>query len=366
MFKTACRYAYGLRDKEKVHVRGFWKAMEATRWHLGRWGYSSYGGSEEQVLSDLISDEIDWTVMGRVWSRMSGPWIIRSTIRNTILKTIDSLVMGAVTPGWKGMSSAVAEIRPKIEPVIGELVEPLGKVKHDILEKMKEGALSIINPLLDEHVTPHLSKIIEIITSPMREGFEVSLNLWEEQLNKYSEQFDATNPEKGFKDFLWYPRSWWNMRGAYDKLDCMYDPLWLLREIFSDIYPWGLIWTGRDHLSQTMDNAFYTFENHLKKNLEENSSAGKEAVEAARSEAIAKYKHDIAWLTSDYYMKILKVIIMPPFNKLVIPACKAILEPLQSLIPDTMKDFIDLYDMFDQLIHGIIEGAIKNVLGGSE
>jgi len=65
-------------------------------------------------------------------------------------------------------------------------------------------------------------------------------------------------------------------------------------------------------------------------------------------------------------MNILKVIIMPPFNKLVIPACKAILEPLQSLIPDTMKDFIDLYDMFDQLIHGIIEGAIKNVLGGSE
>jgi len=362
MFKTACRRAYGLRDKEKCHVKAFWNAMRETRWELGRWGYSSYGGSEEQVLSDLISDEIDWQVMGRVWCKMSGPWFIRNTLRSTILKTIDSMVMAAVTPGWKGMSAAVGELRPKIEPVIGDLVEPLGKTKGEIIDKMKEGALSIVNPLLDEHVAPHLTKIIDIITSPMREGFEISLNLWEEQMNKYAESFDASNPEKGFKDFLWYPRSWWNLRPSYEKIEAMYDPLWLLREIFSDIYPWSLIWTGRDHISTTMDNAFFTFENHLKKHLEENTAAGKEAVEAARSATLEKYKHDIAWLTTDYYMRIIKTIIMPPFNKLVIPACKAILEPLQSAIPDAMKQFIDLNEMFDELINGIIEGAIKNVL----
>jgi len=346
-----------------VHVTGYWKAIRETRWELGRWGYSSYGGSEEQILSDLISDEIDWTVMGRVWSRMSGPWMIRNTIRNQILKTIDTLVSAAVAPGWKAMSAAVGELRPKIEPTIGELVEPLGKAKGDIIEKMKEGALGIINPILEEHVAPHVKKIVDIITSPMREAFEVSLNLWEEQMNKYAESFDPKDPDKGFKDFLWYPRSWWNLRPAYDKIEVMYDPLWLLREIFSDIYPWSLIWKGRDYVSNTMDNAFYTFELKLKKNLEENPEGGKEAMEKARASALKKYKKDIAYLTGDYYLQIIKTIVMPPFNKLVIPACKAILEPLASLVPDAMKQFIDIMQMFDELINGIIDGAIKTVIG---
>jgi len=362
MFKTACRRAYGLRDKDKVHIRAFNNAVTHTRWELGRWGYGSYGGTEEQILTDIISDEIDWTVMGRVYNKISGPWMIRNGIRNTIIKTLDTLVSAAVTPGWKGMSTAVGELRPKIEPVIGEMVTPLAEQKQKIMDKIKEGALSQINPLMDEHVIPHLSKIIEIITSPMREGFAISLNLWEEQMTKYAETFDAANFQKPFKDFLWYPRSWWNLRGAYEKVEAMYDPLWLLREIFSDIYPWSLIWTGRDYISGTMDNAFFTFENHLKKNLEENPSAGKEAVDAARSAALEKYKHDIEWLTVDYYMHILKCIIMPPFNKIVIPVGKAILEPIQDMIPDAMKQFIDLQEMFTELVNGIIEGVIKNVL----
>ena len=42
--------------------------------------------------------------------------------------------------------------------------------------------------------------------------------------------------------------------------DKMYDPLWLLREIFSGIQPWELINTTRDSFRVLLDRAFYTFE----------------------------------------------------------------------------------------------------------
>jgi len=62
---------------------------------LGRWGYWSYGGNEEQILSDLIADQIEWVVMGRVYSKINqGPWQVRNAVRNQVLRhLILSLVL---------------------------------------------------------------------------------------------------------------------------------------------------------------------------------------------------------------------------------------------------------------------------------
>jgi len=53
---------------------------------------------------------------------------------------------------------------------------------------------------------------------------------------------------------------------------------------------------------------------------------------------------------------------MPFFNKLVLPACKEIIDPLSDIIPDPMKQFIDPNDMFDKLVNGIIDDSLKIIL----
>lgn len=54
----------------------------------------------------------------------------------------------------------------------------------------------------------------------------------------------------------------------------MYEPLWALNIIFTDIYPWGLIYQGHQEIRGFIDNAVYTFEQAVKKEAEENEVCG--------------------------------------------------------------------------------------------
>ena len=54
--------------------------------------------------------------------------------------------------------------------------------------------------------------------------------------------------------------SYWLLYPAYQQLDKMYDPLWLLREVFKEIRPWEMIYETRDSFRDLLDRAFYTFE----------------------------------------------------------------------------------------------------------
>lgn len=90
-FRTCCRRAWGLKNQEFCHKKAFNEAVRKTRWELGRWGWWSYGGTEEQILADLISDQLDWKVMSRIYSKITGPWVIRSKVRDSVLKGLDSM-----------------------------------------------------------------------------------------------------------------------------------------------------------------------------------------------------------------------------------------------------------------------------------
>jgi hypothetical protein len=79
----------------------------------------------------------------------------------------------------------VGEIRPKIEPKIRELTEPIFKAEASVLEKMKNSAMSVIDPILQEHVCPHLSKIVHILKSPVSNTSVENSNYTEQQKYNY-------------------------------------------------------------------------------------------------------------------------------------------------------------------------------------
>jgi len=298
--------------------------------------------------------------MYKVYSKLSGPWIVRSKLRNACLKTIDSIVGGAVKPAWGAMAKAVEEIKPKILPAIKEIVDPLGKAKAEVLGKIKDAVLGTINPIMDEKVKPHLSKLVDIITAPVKESFTELSSLLDEQFKDFaSNTTDLKAPESGFRKLDYFGRSWWSQRPALKKLDIMYEPLWLLREIFTDIYPWRLIWDLQDRLMKIGDSAVYTFETKLKDFVEKDAAT---AMEKAKASVMKKFNKDTAKATINFFVDLIKQIVMPPIVGLIQPAVKPLLDPINSAIPDAMKTFIDLQQMFDKLVDDIFTGIIKNVL----
>jgi len=270
------------------------------------------------------------------------------------------LVSGGVGPAWRVMSATVEEIRSKIEPKLPELVDPIGSAKQAVLDKMISAVMSVVTPLLDEHVKPHVKKIVEILTSPVRESYEESFKIFEEAIGKFAETADLKKPS--FRELDWTGRSYWTMRPATSKLDIMYDPLYLLREIFSEISPWSLIWNGHDAIRKRMDNAVFTFEEKLKKKLEENENAGKEVIEEVKISVLADYKSDGEVHKTEFYGEIIKIIVMPPLKKALGVATKPVFESLDGVIPDAMKDYIDLAEEFDGFVDGLVDKLIEELL----
>jgi len=364
--RTCAWRAYGYNNKDPVHVAAFECAIRETRYKLGRWGYWSYGGTEEQILSDLISDEIDWTVMGKVYSKLNGSWTVRNAVRNQVIKAIDKMVLAGVTPAWKAMETTVKELRPKIEPKIKEIVDPIGKAKLEVMTKIKDACMSVINPLLKEHVVPHLSKVVACIQSPMVDAFNESYKLFDEEIiGKFSPKDSVEENKKEFRNLDYFPHSW-KFYTVTQKTDVMYDPLWALHIVFDGIYPWSLIWTAHDTLREKLDNAIYTYEQKLLEAQGKEEKDMKACSDKMKALVLDDFKHDGTQARVLYYRDIIKEIVMPPFNKLVFPAVETILEPLNSAIPEPMQQFLDINEMFQRIVEGIIEDSISTVLSDTK
>jgi len=236
------------------------------------------------------------------------------------------------------------------------------------MDKIKNAVMSVLDPLIEQHINPHLGKIMEIIQSPMTEAYDESYNLFQQQIYK----FEVKNPKdemvKGFKNLDWFKSSW-DMYNSTRKIDILYDPLWALHIVFADIYPWGMIYRGHDDIRRTMDNAMYTFESKLLKSHEENEASlneGKALADRFKMEVLEDYKFDAKLRTVEWYTHVLKSIIMPPFEAVAGPATDALLSPLSDAIPEPMKQFIDPQQMFTDLLNSIVIACIKTVVASGQ
>lgn len=137
--------------------------------------------------------------------------------------------MGAVKPGWAAMLKAVQEVRPVAEPKIRELVQPIFEAEKGIVDKLKDAVMGTISPIQEEHVNPHLKKIIDIIRVPVADAFAEAFKLYDEKINKWEPKDDLNS---SFGDLDWFPRSYWEMRTATSKAEEMYRDLDDLRIIF--------------------------------------------------------------------------------------------------------------------------------------
>jgi len=79
---------------------------------------------------------------------------------------------------------------------------------------------------------------------------------------------------------------------------------------------------------------------------------------------LADFQHDGKLATVLYFRDILKQVVMPPFNAVVFPLAGVLLDPLNDQIPEPMKQFLDLNDMFQTVVNGVIEDSIQVVLEG--
>jgi len=362
MFQECCWENKGLKNQEWVHVQAFNKSVWETRWQLDRWGWWSYGGNEEQILSDLIADQVEWAVMGPIWCKLSGPYIIRNQISKKIQSAIDTAVGAAVKPAWTAMAKAAEELKPVIEPVLKDVGTALGETENKIKQAIKDAILPIVNPPMDEHVKPHVEKILGLLKDPMETAFAGSIEVWEKMSSDYEKE--VKKDKEGFKSYT-YPvnKPLYYTWTAKDQLQECYDPLWLLNIIFPQIWPWSVIYEGKRHIDKGIDSACWSYYNRMNEKFEGDETAVDKHHTEIRGEISTQLKEDAKIWKMLWYNKALKLIIMPALMKIINPLTSAALTPIESMIPDPMKQLLNIKSLFDEIINELVDGIINPLFG---
>ncbi|XP_062505345.1 PH domain-containing protein DDB_G0267786-like [Corticium candelabrum] len=373
VFDLCCRHCEGFNSTDPVAVAAFEKAITKTRQELGHWDSWTCGGSETQILSDLIVDELDQTMLGEIFQNIKGPAGLRMTIKNKVLQVLDTMVMAAVTPAYKAMETAVNALRSRIEGVIRSKIEPIFQAKEKIKEKIQNAVLKTINPVLSEKVTPRLAGIIEILISPMTDAFKETRVVFDGQMVHLERTVRERN---GFGESLaphfsgldCTPRNPSLMRNAFKRVDAMEAPLWALQQFFDDIDPGTLISEANDTLSKILDMAVYTFEKMLEQEvttqpaIKSNGAAAEAAVQKLKSDVRQRFGVDANKATVAYYREVMMKIVMPFLLKVVTPLTDPVLEPINSIIPEPFQELINIKAEFESVLEGLVGGAIDTVI----
>ncbi|EGC30802.1 hypothetical protein DICPUDRAFT_40919 [Dictyostelium purpureum] len=344
MFRICCRRAYGLKNRDPCHQGAFHVAVRNTRWSLGRYGYWSYGGNEIQILSDLISTEVEYDILGRALRKLPNvPWFIRNFLRNKMMNVIDGIITSAVNPSWAAMDKTVTELRPTVEPRIKNQVDPIAQAQGNIVNKMKEQIMSAAQQSIEQHLAPHLAKIVRTTKEPIQSGFVESFKIWNDKTNGYS----GNGSKESFSEYRRYPNNCWTMHPARIQIHDLEDPLRDLSKIFSDIWPSSIIYSIKEDITAMAYDGTYTFEKTVTEDQQD--------IESSKNSTREKYEHDVYTGTDEQIKFVIRSCACPVLFKVLKPITKPILSSLSSLVPSGLNDFLDVDEMYTQLINDIVD-----------
>jgi hypothetical protein len=331
---------------DKAHVFAFPKALWRTRWELCMWGWWWGGGGEEAQIVDAINDRIADIVLSKLDRKLTMPWSARSKIRNKFIQTVDGIVTTAVGPAWKAAYSGVEALRPEVEPKIKEGMQPIvdaqKAIQDEICKLVEAGSKDFIN----EKVLPHLAPLLDVVFSPVVDGFKGIMRAFDVALENGKERYESREDRLYMVWHHNYNSEYWD---AERKMWDLYEPLWALRLVFEDIYPWSITGRARRRLRKTFDNALFTFETIL----EDGKESGK-SWEQAAEETRGRLARDCRTGILRVLGQILFGVVENFFEKLVIRPARKLVKPLSDKVPQAIKDFVDPDDLLEELLYTIL------------
>lgn len=349
-----CRwYSHSLNiQDDKIHLQVFRNALWRARWQTGLWGWWASGGGEEQYITDCINEAIMDAVMPNVDAKLTMPWAVRSKIRNAFEKNVNTAVIGAVKPAWAAAYEGAKKVRDEIKPKLVELVSPIGKAQADLQAKIMETADKPSKDAISDKVAPHLDPLLQIIFGPVNEAFKILLSAYDKSLEKAKGNY---KPQEDRMNIVWH-HSWNSLFWDADhKLWGLFDPLWDMRKVFSDVSPWGITGKARRRLRKTLKNALYTFEVRLEE------AGGAEHWDTVAAQVREVLKEDCRAAIARVLGKILFGVVEEFWLTFVIKPLRAGVAPLADMIPEPVKQFLDPEDMLERTLNNVLLQCCANV-----
>ncbi|XP_027056438.1 PH domain-containing protein DDB_G0267786-like [Pocillopora damicornis] len=365
-FKVCCRKAEGLKSEDAVGRAAFKVALWKTYWRY------RVEGTEEQVLSDILVDRINYRVMSDVYAEIRGGWTMKQKIREQVVKTLDSLVMAMVIPSWKGMQESSQQMKTALEPTIKDKKDELAAVQRKVMWDLSELLKSTVEKVLKD-MEETMKEMSNLLRTRMEQGLAELRKIFIKKIDEVIEKAKNTNEIEAslpsfFQTLDRAPRS---LSVLYDALVCIRFVSALHEKFHERINKLnGHLVTdiGSDKLAQLLDSAMFTFEERLNEGIsgtdaKANGETAADIMKVVKEEVLLKYDEDQKVVLEEYLMESMLCMLVPHTHSFTDEVCKPMIKPVESSIPDPLRQAISLNDKYDTYVETSLRDTIKKVCG---
>lgn len=363
--RQSCWFAKPYENPDPVAAIAFEAAYTKTRQALGRWGWWWSQGSEEERLADLITVELNYTILNQIYSDIPGPYKVQAAVRSNIQKIVKQVVSAPVASAWSACLSGVNQSRPTLEATCREKLGPLMEAEKQLRDKIEEVVLSTVNPILDETVNklmPTVLSLIDEIPKAFKAGFDIYDSLVAEinlTMAKSGKAAVAPMTQRFSRDLRWW--RWSKMRPVTEILESLRNKLDALDNLARYISSWTIAEHIRYGIAILIDDALYNYElelNEATKDLAPTDIAAEQhGIEVALS-VRKKLFHDSILKLVEYHEYVMSQLLLPPYEEKCVAPCLDLVKPLTP--PEELQSLISPPKTLEDLLNSIASSIIKS------
>lgn len=373
VLRVACRKAKGRSETDPVIIAAYDKAFEALRSTLWVPWWKRYEGSEADMLGELMSDDIIRNDLDEVFSKIEGPAKVRMMAVSKIEDAVRSVVGGIVGAGWKAARVGLDKIKPKVQEVaekgVGPVVEAKGKMEETVTEKTS----SQLQPVREKVLQPVAQKILDVAVKPVAAAFKKVWPVVKEKTEAWIQAVKAKGDDltAGSRSLASSHNDRRALRSVFESLseisDLIKEALKALAGELGDlaetIISTVLDWIGavEDALKTLIQNANFTFSKTVTEKSAEGGVDG--AATEATKEVEEKTAHDAKVIMTGQIENLLSSVLDVSVKAKALSICEPIVTPLDSMIPDPVKDFISVESVLDEVLSKIVSDLVNQTVG---
>lgn len=365
---------------DEVCVSAYDTAFDETRADMNVISVMTFGGTEEDRLTDLLMEHVKNRHLASVFSSLNAPAVsMKVTMRGKILDVVRGIVNGSVVTMWKGLKASTDKMRPTVEGALDKVTTPVREAQSSLTEKAKEKTLDTIRPVQEKALQPIAAFLAKLVLPSTTKSFASIEGIFKERTDAYIKSCEGKvgNLDANFANLKCESRYISVMHPSFDCLSNLLEPFsaivskvpgvgddisGVIDKLSGIVSLKSYVYETQDSLSNITKKAFLTFKEDTKKI----ASAGKDMSDAAteaQKNTLEKLRHDArldviarigAFLTNGVGSLVK--------DKLA-GVCSPLIEPLESLIPDVARDFLSISKILDGVLDGVTGDVVSKTVG---
>ncbi len=358
VFQRAAKEAQAPCDKDPVIHAAFMDAYRETRWSQSLWGSWSVWGAEEDMLGQLVNEILQERVMRDIYDAVpSSP--MKNTAIGMIKKAVTDMVRAAASACWKSVTESVSTMKGPLVTAGKAVLEPLAKQEPIIVAKVSEAIVDKIKPPIESLCGNVAQKIFAVVLEPVSLFYVCAVKGFTQVMAAQTSQLSADPTRKlmRLRSNVWGrgTDSMLQVGGCWSADDALRGlaALDALAPILGGKTASTIAYATTKSVASVLEQAVFDVERQVESGV---------GVVPAISTTTGKLVNDCQLMLETFCLEMLGGIIIEPVNEQIKPLIDAPLEPLNSMIPEDLKDFFDLQRIASKIVNEALVTCLKAVV----